>query len=66
MTSRELVARTAMREIPAEALPRLPVGPGIVTARDDSTAGGQTPSKNPNDSSRRDRFRTYDPYRVNV
>lgn len=72
--ARYVMRTAAMREIPAEALPQLPLsalveaskGPGIVTARDDSPEDDQTHPENPSDSSRRERFRTSDPYRVNA
>ncbi len=57
-------ARAARIVKPAD--PEVPIGPGIVTACDDSAVAGEGPNENPSDSRRRDRFRTYDPYRVKV
>jgi hypothetical protein len=70
--ARYVMRTAAMRAIPAEALPRLPAGAlveaskslRIVTVRDVSTDPGERDAENLNDSCRRDRFRTYDPYRV--
>ena len=56
-------ARAARIVKTAAAEPRS--GAGIVTARDDSAGEGEGSTENPKDFSRRDRFRTYDPYRVN-
>jgi len=69
------VMRTkAMQQMPAEALPQLPAGglteaprqPRFVTACDDSREESGPRSKILSDSSRRERFRTSDPYRVKV
>jgi len=73
--ARYVMRTAAMREIPAEALPSLPTntlaeaspGQGIVTARDETSAARTADVTQPPEiPCRRDRFRTYDPYRVNV
>ena len=72
--ARYVMSTRAMRKIPDEALPQLPVGPlpekptlpRIVLTGDDSREEGGPRSKILSDSSRRDWGRTSDPYRVKV